>query len=169
MAKILETERLTLREFELSDAKFIVELVNSPNWLEFIGDRNIRTEAAAADYLESSPIKSYKELGFGLSMVQLKDGTPIGMCGILKRNFLDHPDIGFAFLPQFEEQGYAFEIATATMIHARKKLNIKTILAVTLPKNNRSIRLLEKMGFKFRRTIFVSSENEELMLFISNK
>jgi RimJ/RimL family protein N-acetyltransferase len=169
MAKILETERLILRQFELTDAKFIVELVNSPEWLEFIGDRNIRTEIDATDYIKNSPMKSYEQFGFGLSMVQLKNGTPVGMCGILKRSFLDHPDIGFAFLPQFMEKGYAFEIASATMHHARKKLNMKTILAVTLPKNHRSIRLLEKIGFKFRRTIFVSSENEELMLYISNK
>ena len=165
MIRILETERLILRQFELTDAKFIVELVNTPGWLEFIGDRNIRTEEAAIHYLQNGPIKSYKENGFGLSMVELKDGTPIGMCGILRRDTLESPDIGFSFLPAFMEMGYAFEIANATINYAKDKLNLKTILAITVPTNKRSIRLLEKIGLKFIKIIYTTVDNEELMLF----
>ncbi len=165
MSSILETERLTLRQFELEDAKFIIELVNSPGWLEFIGDRNIRTEEAAVSYLRNGPIKSYRENGFGLWMVEMKDRTPIGMCGILKRDNLENPDIGFAFLPEFMEMGYAFEIASATINYAKDKLNLKTICAITAPANEKSIRLLEKTGLTFIKTIFAPTDNEELLLF----
>lgn len=166
MERILDTERLTLRQFELTDTKFIVELVNSPGWLEFIGERNIKTEAAALTYLQNGPIRSYHENGFGLSMVELKDGTPIGMCGILKRDTLESPDIGFAFLPEFMGLGYAFEIASATIIYAKDKLNLKTILGITVPANKKSIRLLEKIGLRFSKTIF--DKNEELRVHTTN-
>lgn len=168
MIGILETERLVLRQFELTDAKFIVELVNSPGWLEFIGDRNIRTEEAAINYLQNGPIKSYRDNGFGLCMVELKDRTPIGMCGILRRDTLENPDIGFSFLPEFTGSGYAFEIASATINYAKDNLNLKTILAITVPTNRRSIRLLEKLGLKFIKTICTPVDNEELMLFSTN-
>ena len=162
---ILETERLLLREFELTDAKFILTLVNTPGWLEFIGDRNIKTEAAAVTYLQSGPMKSYRENGFGLWMVEKKDGTPIGMCGILKRESLDHPDIGFAFLPEAMGMGYAFETASATMRYAKTRLHLQTILAITVPKNKKSIRLLEKIGLSFVQTTFSPIDHEALMLF----
>ena len=165
MKRILETERLILRQFELTDAEFIVELVNSPGWIEFIGDRNIRTEEAAISYLQNGPMKSYEENGFGLSMVELKDGTPIGMCGILRRDTLESPDIGFSFLPEFMGMGYAFEIAKATINYAMMNLNIKTILAITVPNNKRSRQLLEKIGLKYIKTIYMPVDNEELMLF----
>jgi len=165
MNSILQTERLMLRQFELSDSKFIIELVNSAGWIEFIGERNIKTEEAAIHYLQNGPMKSYKEKGFGLSMVERKDGTPVGMCGILKRDSLDNPDIGFAFLPEFMGMGYAFEMAKATLRYAKDNLNIKTIVAITVPSNKRSIRLLEKIGLRFSKTIYPPAEREELMLF----
>jgi RimJ/RimL family protein N-acetyltransferase len=162
---IIETDRLKLRYFELTDAKFIVELVNSPGWIEFIGDRNIKTEEAAISYLQNGPLKSYRESGFGLCLVETKDGNPIWMCGLLKRDALENPDIGFSFLPEFVGKGYAHEIARATLVYAKDKLNIQTIFAITKPENNRSIKLLEKIGFAFARTIFGPVNNEELMLF----
>ena len=165
MVNILQTERLLLRQFELIDAKFIVELVNTPGWIEFIGDRNIKTEVAAIHYLRYGPMKSYIENGFGLWMVELKDQTPIGMCGILKRDTLENPDIGFAFLPEFMGKGYGFEIAAATVNYAQSKLNLETILAITVPANKRSIKLLEKIGLTFTKTIVTPVEKEELMLF----
>jgi len=165
MNRILETERLVLRQFELTDAKFIVELVNTPGWLEFIGDRNIRTEKAAVHYLQYGPMKSYMDNGFGLCMVETKDGIPIGMCGILKRDSLEHPDIGFAFLSEFMGNGYAFEIANAVINYAKDSLKLQTIFAITVPTNKRSIQLLEKIGLKFNKTIYMPADNEELMLF----
>ncbi len=163
---ILETERLRLREFTTEDAQFIVELVNSPGWLEFIGDRNIKSEEQATIYLENGPIRSYRENGFGLSLVETKDnGLKIGMCGIIKRDHLDHPDIGFAFLPQFTGKGYAFEMASATLTFALNTLKLPVMSAITLANNERSIKLLEKIGLKFIKPFHFPNDEEELMLF----
>jgi RimJ/RimL family protein N-acetyltransferase len=166
MPYILETERLRLREFTLADKLFIIELVNSPGWLKFIGDRNIRTEEQAGAYLENGPLKSYKNFGFGLSLVELKDSSqPIGMCGLLKRVDLENPDIGFAFLSEFTGKGFAFEIANATMVYAKDVLNQNLILAVTLPENKSSIKLLEKIGMSFRKPIRFPNQSMDLMLY----
>jgi [ribosomal protein S5]-alanine N-acetyltransferase len=132
MQNILQTNRLILRQFTTDDAAFIVELLNSPGWIQYIGDRNIKTEEQAKVYLENGPIKSYEKNGFGLSLVALLDGTPIGMCGIIRRDTLDYPDIGFAFLPKFVGMGYAYEIADATMQQAKEIWNLPTILGITL-------------------------------------
>lgn len=166
MKNILETERLILRQFTTDDTKFIVQLLNSPGWLEFIGDRNVKTDEQAIDYLQKGPIKSYKENGFGLSLVETKnDKIPIGMCGLIKRDHLENPDIGFAFLPEFAGKGYAYEIANATMDYAKEVLNINCVLAITTPTNVRSIKLLDKIGLKFIKTVSFPNENEELKLF----
>jgi RimJ/RimL family protein N-acetyltransferase len=165
---ILETERLVLRPFTRDDAKFIVALVNTPGWIEFIGDRNIKTEAEAITYLENGPFNSYELHGFGLSRVELKGNkTPIGMCGLLKRETLDYPDIGFAFLPEYTGKGYALEIVKATLTFASEQLKIHPVLAIVMPTNTRSIQLLEKVGMKFKKTFKSSQNAEELMLFSS--
>jgi RimJ/RimL family protein N-acetyltransferase len=163
---ILETERLILREFTLNDVDFIIELLNSPGWLQFIGDRNVRTKEDAVNYLTNGPMKSYAKNGFGLSLVQKKDdGTAIGMCGIIRRDNLDCPDIGFAFLPEYSGRGYAFEIANATLDYARGKLGLPTICAITLKENVRSIRLLEKLGLQFVKTFRFENTEEDLQLY----
>jgi RimJ/RimL family protein N-acetyltransferase len=163
---ILETNRLLLREFTLDDTPFIIELLNSPGWIEFIGDRNVKTEEQAKLYLQNGPLKSYKENGFGLSMVQLKDGnTPIGMCGIIRRHNLDGTDIGFAFLPEFISKGYGYEIAWAVLKHAKAVLQLPTILAITVPHNRASIKLLEKIGLKFVKLFHFPDSEEELLLY----
>lgn len=166
MKYIFETERLRVREFNTEDTSFIVELLNTPGWLEFIGDRNVRTYGQARSYLENGPIKSYRENGFGLYMVETKQSnTPVGMCGILKRDTLDHPDIGFAFLPEHAGQGYAKEIAEATLNYADNALNIPRLLAITKPNNRRSIRLLESVGFNFAGTFQLKDEAGHLFLY----
>ncbi|HWJ90667.1 MAG TPA: GNAT family N-acetyltransferase [Flavisolibacter sp.] len=166
MNRILETERLILREFSLTDAEFIIELLNSPGWLRFIGDRNVKSTADAEKYLTNGPMKSYKENGFGLSLVERKaDGAKIGMCGIIKRANLEYPDIGFAFLPGAGGKGYAFEIARATLEYARNRLQLPKICAITLEENERSIRLLEKLGLRFVRTMRFENSQEELQLY----
>jgi len=166
MNSILETERLILRQFTIEDAKFIIELLNSPGWIKFIGDRNIKTEEQAKNYLLNGPIKSYAENGFGLSLVELKkDSIPIGMCGIIKRENLEGPDIGFAFLPEFMGKGFAFEIANATMVFAKDNLKLFSIFAITVPDNKKSIKLLEKLGLKFIEAFKFPNDDAELMLF----
>jgi RimJ/RimL family protein N-acetyltransferase len=136
MTVILETERLILRQFSITDAPFIAQLLNSPKWLEFIGDRQIRTIADAQSYLVGGPLSSYKTTAFGLYLVQLKDSSkPIGMCGLIKRDYLNDLDLGYALLPQFEEQGFAYEIASATMHYAFNKLQLLRLCAITVPHN----------------------------------
>lgn len=169
MEKILDTERLSLRMLTSSDASFILELVNSPGWLEFIGDKKIRNEQDAVLYLQNGPLKSYSTHGFGLWMVQLKaSDTPIGMCGLLRREYLSAPDIGFAFLPAHTGKGYAFEIAKAVREYATKSLGIETLQAITLPHNERSIKLLEKIGLRFAKLMQAPRDPTELRLYQSN-
>lgn len=163
---ILETNRLVLREFILEDTTFILHLLNSPGWLQFIGDRNVKTEAAAIQYLENGPLKSYRDNGHGLYAVTLKEeNILIGMCGILKRPSLEHPDIGFAFLPAYTGKGYAFEAASATIQYAHQNLNLPTLCAITDPANTSSIRLLEKLGMTFTKSIITTEASEMLLLY----
>jgi RimJ/RimL family protein N-acetyltransferase len=166
MRYILETERLRLREFNLDDWAFIIELLNSAGWLQFIGDRNARTPEQAKKYLENGPLKSYQVNGYGLMMVETKDNkNAIGMCGMLNRDNLECPDIGFAFLPQLSGKGYALEAAGATMAYAKETLGIPKIVAITLPDNVKSIRLLEKIGLRYIKRFSFSDSKEELLLY----
>jgi RimJ/RimL family protein N-acetyltransferase len=129
MNYILKTENLLLREFDTSDSIFIVQLLNSPGWIEYIGDRNIKGESEAIHYLLNSPIKSYTEHGFGLYMVEtIENKIPVGMCGLIKRATLDKPDIGYAFLPEYNGKGFAFESAVGVLNYAKVKLNIEIII-----------------------------------------
>ncbi len=166
MTFILETQRLILRQFTTEDAPFIIQLVNSPGWLKYIGDRNIKSAEQAESYLQKGPMKSYQLNGFGLSLVELKkEKISVGMCGIIKRENLEHPDIGFAFLPEFTGKGLAFEIANATMKWATDELKLPLIYAITLPDNTSSVRLLAKIGMKFMKRFCFPDDMEELMLY----
>ena len=163
---ILQTERLQLREFNPGDAPFVLELLNTPAWLEFIGDRNVHSMEDAERYLENGPMKSYRENGYGLSCVVRKDdGIPVGMCGLIRRAGLENPDIGFAFLPSWSGKGYGYEIAAATLLYAGDTLKIPVVDAITTPANRISISLLEKLGMKKAGTITLPGGNEELLLF----
>jgi len=166
MTFILRTQRLILRQFTTEDAPFIIQLVNSPGWLKYIGDRNIKSAQQAESYLQNGPMKSYQLNGFGLSLVELKkERISVGMCGIIKRENLEHPDIGFAFLPEFTGKGLAFEIANATMKWATDELKLPVIYAITLPDNTSSVRLLAKIGMKFMKRFCFPDDMEELMLY----
>jgi RimJ/RimL family protein N-acetyltransferase len=166
MKYILTTERLVLREFTEEDDLFIIELVNTEDWLKYIGDKNIKTRQQAKEYLVKGPIKSYQENGYGLFLVELKDSKiPIGMCGIINRPTLENPDIGFAFLPQYVGQGFGYEIAQSTINYAQNELRINKVLAITIPENLASIKLLTKLGLKFQKSIKFSNDSAELMLY----
>lgn len=166
MTCILETERLRLRQLSPKDADFMLTLLNSPGWLQYIGDRNVNTEGEALAFLENGPFRSYQENGYGLSLVERKeDNNAIGVCGIINRDGLDNPDIGFALLPEYQRNGYAFEIAYATLNYARKDLNIPEISAICLENNRSSVQLLEKIGLKFVRTFSFPDTSEELLLY----
>lgn len=151
---IFETPRLSLRWLTEGDAAFMLALVNDPDWLQYIGDRGVRTLDDAREYLRKGAIDMYARLGFGLFCVELKSsGEPIGLCGLIKRDTLQDVDIGFAFLPAFRRGGYAYEAAAATMRYARDTLGMRRVVAIVSPENARSIGLLEKLGFRYEQTL----------------
>ena len=164
--KVVETDRLILRHLSPADAPFIVELLNDPSFIRFIGDKSVRTIEDAEKYILHGPVASYEQYGYGLYATELKKSSvPIGICGVLKRETLPHPDIGFAFLPAYRKQGYAFEAADAVMKHARATFNLKTILAITTPDNEVSGRLLEKIGLRFERLMTLAEGTTPVKLF----
>lgn len=166
MSYVTETERLNLRRLTTADAPFILELLNDPSFIKNIGDKGVRTLEDARGYILSGPMASYDKFGFGLWLVELKDSsTPIGMCGLLKREILDDVDIGYAFLPAFWSRGYALESASAVMSHANQQFGLTRVVAVVNPDNESSIRLLRKLGFEYETMIKVSDEAAAIKLF----
>jgi len=164
--KILETDRLVLRWLKADDAAFVLQLVNDPAWLRFIGDRGVQTLEDAAKYIANGPVAMYQRLGFGLYLVELKErAEPIGICGLIKRDTLEDVDLGFAFLPRFWSQGYAFEAASATLALGARTFGLSRILAVTSPDNDRSARLLAKLGFRFERLLQLTPGAPEVKLY----
>ena len=163
---VAETERLRVRWLNAGDSAFIFELVNQPSWIQYIGDKGVKTLQDAVRYIESAPVAMYKRAGFGLYMVELREGgEPIGICGLIKRDALEDVDLGFAFLPRFWRKGYAFESATAVMCYGRKVLGLRRIVAILSPDNHRSSRLLEKLGFSYERTVRLQPDDEALKLY----
>ncbi|MGZ4053353.1 MAG: GNAT family N-acetyltransferase [Bacteroidia bacterium] len=163
---LTETERLIIQQFTLADAPFILELLNSPSWIKYIGDRKIKTIEDAEKYLLNGPIKNYDSISFGLSLVKTKkENISIGMCGLIKRDTLKDIDIGFAFLPEFENKGYGFEAASAFIANAKNVLKLNRVIAITVAYNHNSIKLLEKLGMAFEKNIRMEGDDEELMLF----
>jgi [ribosomal protein S5]-alanine N-acetyltransferase len=149
---VLETDRLQLRRLQLSDAEFILRLVNEPSWLRFIGDKNVHNLDDARRYLREGPLDMYERHGFGLYCVVIKEsGAPAGTCGLLKRDWLPDADVGYALLPEFWGQGYAYEAASAVLEYAHRTLGLQRVLAMTTPTNDSSIRLLGKVGMQFER------------------
>jgi RimJ/RimL family protein N-acetyltransferase len=163
---VVETERLVLRRLTVDDAPFMRRLVNEPSWLEFIGDRGVRSEADAREYLRAGALASYDRHGFGLWAVEIRgEASPIGMCGLVKRDFLEDVDLGFAFLPEFWGKGYAREAAAAVIDLARRELGMRRLVAITVTDNRRSIDLLGKLGFTFEKTVEHPGDHGEVLLF----
>ncbi len=166
MEKILETDRLILRRLSVEDNEFILELVNDPSWLRFIGDRGVHTLEDARDYILKGPVAMYARLGFGLYLVERKsDGIPLGICGLIKRDALEDVDLGFAFLPEYRAQGYANESAAAVLAYGKSVFGLKRIVAITSPDNDRSAELLEKLGFTYEKMIQLPDDDSEVKLF----
>ena len=162
----LETERLLLRPFTVDDAEFILTLLNEPSFLRYIGDKQVRSLEDARQYILNGPVASYERHGFGLCLVAVRESnTPIGMCGLLKRDELPDPDIGFAFIPAFWKQGFGLEAATAVLTDAHQRLKLERILAITSPDNEASIKLLERLGFRFEKLMKLSADREQVKLF----
>ncbi len=164
---VCETERLRLCRFSDRDAAFILRLLNEPSFIEHIGDKAVRTLEDARSYLRDGPMASYERFGFGLNRVELTgSNTPIGMCGILKRASLDDTDLGNAFLPEYCGKGYASESAVAILDDARTTHGMRRVVAVVSPSNRPSIRLLEKLGFRYEKSVRLDGgESEETSLY----
>lgn len=161
--ELFRTERLVLRHCELFDDEFILELLNTPAWLAYIGDRQVQDEESARQYIRRIPFKSYEENGFGIyTVVHAESKKAIGLCGFVKRSYLQHPDMGFAFLPAYWKQGYALEASRQLVQWGFENLETKKFYAITLPGNQPSIALLTKLGFKYEHE-FVSDDTHELL------
>ncbi len=165
--QIAETDRLIIAEVTLHDAPFFLELTNTPHWLKYIGDRNVHSIKAAETFLKNGILKSYQDFGFGFYKLILKD-TPdkaIGIVGLVKRKELEHEDIGFGLLPEYEAKGYGYESAKAIMELAQHKFGLDKITAITSPINKNSIKLLEKLGLSFEKKVIPFDDGKELLLF----
>ena len=165
-AMLLETDRLRLRYLAEADAPFILRLLNEPSFLENIGDKQVRTLEQAIAYLQGGPLKSYATHGHGLNRVELKaSGEPIGICGLIKRDQFADVDLGYALLPEFEGHGYITEAAAATLDQGRRDLAFTRFIAIVSPANARSIRVLEKLGFRAAGDVVLESSGETVALF----
>jgi RimJ/RimL family protein N-acetyltransferase len=151
--QLIMSQRLTLCPLDLDDDEFIFALLNDPAWLKYIGDKGITDLHQARQYIQHEPLAMFAKHGFGLMRVELAaQGTAIGLCGLLKRPQLPWADLGFAYLPAFRQQGFAYEAAAALLADARQRLHLEDIGAVTSPDNERSIALLGRLGFDFIQT-----------------
>lgn len=163
---VCETARLRLRHLAECDAPFILELLNEPDFIRNIGDRDVRTLADARRYIQQGPTVSYDEHGFGLYLVELRDaGAPIGICGLLQRDYLHDVDVGFALLQAYRGKGYALEAAAAAMRHGAEHLGIARVVAITSPDNEASMNVLRKLGLEFQRLLRIAGQSRDTCLF----
>ncbi len=166
---VLETRRLRLRRLSIADDGFMLALLNEPSFIANIGDRGVRTLEDARRYIEQGAVASYAAHGYGLYLVELREtGEPIGICGLVKRDYLADADVGFALLPRFWSQGYACESAAAVKAHAFETLGLPRVLAIASPGNAGSIRVLEKIGLRFRATMRPPNDATDVSLFSSD-
>ena len=157
---------MILRWLSPDDAAFIFRLVNEPSWLKYIGDKGVRTLQDAENYIRNGPVEMYGRLGFGLYLVELRDGgEPLGICGLIKRDSLEDVDLGFAFLPNFWGKGYAYEAAAAAMSYGKNVVGLSRIVAIVSQDNHPSSKLLEKLGFRLDRMVALSPSEEELQVY----
>lgn len=162
---ILDTERLRLRTLSADDAPFYLEVVNTQGFIEFIGDRGIRTAEAAREAIAGGPVAMQAALGHSLYLVERKeDGAAIGMCGLIKRETLPDVDIGYAYLPQFGGKGYATEAAAGVLAYART-IGIRRLLAITSPGNEASNAVLKKIGMQFQELVHLTPEDTGTLLY----
>ena len=165
---IAETQRLIISKITLQDAPFFVELMNTPHWLKYIGDRNIKTVKDAKAHLKKGALKSYEEHGFGFYKLLLKNENlkTIGVCGLIKRKELEDADVAFGFLPEYEGKGFGYESSLEIMKLAKHTFNLKKVSAITSPINKNSIKLLEKLGLIYEKRVIPFEDGEELLLFV---
>lgn len=166
---ILKTERLILRLLAESDQGMILQLLNEPAFIENIGDKKVNNLADALNYISTGPLAMQKSLGFSLYCCELiNSGEQIGISGLIKREGIEHPEVGFAFLNKYCKKGYGFESTSAVVKYARDVLKIKTLQAICNPENTASSSLLTKVGFHFKQQILHDVSSQKLNLFEKN-
>ena len=163
---IVETERLILRKITIEDAAFVLRLVNEPSFLSNIGDKGVKNLDDAERFILAGYWTNQERPGYGMFLVELKDGgDPIGGCGLLYREVLDVTDIGFAFLPEYWNRGFAYEAAEAILKYGRSTLGVDKIVGLTSPDNLASIKLLKKLGMEFEKTVKMSDDDPGTVLY----
>jgi len=166
----LETERLYMRPAHVKDAPFVLQLLNTPKWLLYIGDRNVHTKEDAEQYITSKMLPQFEEKQFGNYMVlQKEDHKIIGCCGLYDREGIKGVDIGFAFLPPYEGKGYAFESASRVMQYGQETHGITTVSGITVKENRASQRLLEKLGLMYIKTVILPNDPTPLLFYSNSK
>ena len=163
---ILETERLQLRWLTLADAPMMLAVWNDPTFVQFVGDRGVRTLEEAQETLQNGPMNLYVEYGYGpFRVIGRIDGANMGVCGLFRRDGLDEPDIGFALLPEYCGQGYGYEASVAVLDHARDELGLPSVTAIVSPENSASVGLLEKLGLNYDRQLRLPGEDHDVSLY----
>jgi len=163
---VLETERLILSRLSYGDCEFIYELVNEAAFKKYIGDKNVNSVEDAHSYLKNGPIGSYEQHGFGMFLVTAKDSSEaLGICGLVKREQFPEPDLGFAFLRRFWDQGYALESSRAVLEYGVAQLALRRIIAIADPENSASVRLIEKLGFGYAGPVRMAGEARDIHMF----
>ncbi|WP_299675018.1 GNAT family N-acetyltransferase [uncultured Dokdonia sp.] len=163
-----ETERLYMRPTSIEDASFVLELLNTPKWLLYIGDRKVRTEEDAINYIKVKMLPQFEAKQFGnYTVIRKEDHHKIGCCGLYDRESLEGIDVGFAFLPSYERKGYGYESTSKLMEYGKEAHGITHVNGITVKENVGSQRLLEKLGLKYIKTITLPDDLQPL-LFYSN-
>lgn len=161
-----ETERLILKPTSEEDAEFILTLLNTPKWLKFIGDRNVTTIEKAREYIATKIVPQLERLGYSnYTLVRKADNVKIGTCGLYDREGLEGVDIGFAFLPEYEKRGYAYEATSRLKEAGIHEFGLTEISAITTKENVSSQRLLQKLGLSIAGTTKLPNSNEALLLY----
>lgn len=169
MYSTFETDRLLLRPTSEEDASFILELLNTPKWLKFVGDRNVESIEAARDYIKERMLPQLERLGFSnYTLIRKSDRVKLGCCGIYDRVGVDGVDIGFALLPEHEKKGYALEASEEILRAAKEEFNISKLKGITSKDHFASQKLLEKLGFVLVGTVILPDEEQELLVFEKN-
>lgn len=164
--KPIMTERLSIERVNRNDAAFILKLFNDPGWIEFIGNKGMTTLADATEYIENKLFAEYERWGFGFFVVKLKESkAPVGFCGLRKADYLDHADIGFGLLTRYKGNGYACEAASAVLKNKEFSFGLKKVVAIVESGNENSVKVIERIGLKFEKTIHVPDDSAEFLLF----
>ncbi len=166
---MIKTERLHLTLMSLEDAPFILELLNTKEWIDNIGQRNVHSISDAEKYIHKKMILHYEKNGYGnFLMTREEDGAKIGCVSLYNREDVEGVDIGFAMLPQYARKGYAYEGSMAIMNLAKGEFGLSSVCAFTSKDNIASQKLIERLGLRLEKTILFGEEKEELLYYNLN-